>query len=885
MPMNISFEKHTLKNGLDVILHEDHSIPMVAVNVWYHVGSQNEVPGRTGFAHLFEHVMFEGSKNHNKEYFEPLQEAGGNVNGSTSTDRTNYYENVPSNFLELALWLESDRMGFLLEALDQRKFDIQREVVKNERRQSYENRPYGMVGMEIRKALFPPNHPYSWMTIGSQEDLDAAKLEDVKDFFRRFYAPNNASLAIAGDINPAEAKALAEKYFADIPPAQPVPRIERWVPALDGEVRVNLEDRVQLERVFLAWPGPPRFDPDEAPLDVLMSILGEGRSSRLYRSLVYEKQIAREASAYYAAMEIAGEIRTDATVAPGHSVEEVEAAMLAELQRLKDEPPSQEEVQRAVNRLEAYYVRQLESLGGFGGRADLLNYFNVLAGDPGRINTDFDRYTMVKPEDVRAAARRWMGEGRVRLVVRPKPEVSPVPTAVDRTVQPGPAPAPPFRPPVPQRLKLANGLDLVVVEKHEVPTVACAVYFPGGAAATDPPERPGLLAFAGRLLIEGTKTRTSTQIADESEFIAARPNVGTDREDLIVSTEALTKHWERALDIMADIIRNPTFPPNEVERVRRERLTDLRRVRDDANAIADRVEMVLLYGRETPQGHPISGWEESVAAASIEELVQAHGRGILYNRPTFLAVGDVKAEVLAKQLEAAFSGWQAAHVPPLEAQEWPERDQVTIYLVDKPGAAQSVIRAGHLTVPRLHPDYFPLVVMNMAFGGQFTARLNMNLREDKGYSYGYRSRFDWRKLRSNFSAGGAVQTAVTKESIVETLKEYEDLHGRRPITQEEFDKAKLGLIRGFPPMFETPSQVLRRTIDLVHFDLPDDYFATQLERLEAVTLADVHRVAAEHIHPERLSVLVVGDLEEIEAGVRGLGYPVVVLDHEGRPLE
>jgi zinc protease len=884
MPMHIAFQKHTLKNGLDVILHEDHSIPMVAVNVWYHVGSQNEVVGRTGFAHLFEHVMFEGSKHHNREYFEPLQEAGGNINGSTSTDRTNYYENVPANYLELALWLESDRMGFLLDALDERKFEIQREVVKNERRQSYENRPYGLAGMEIRRALFPPNHPYSWMTIGSQEDLDAAKLDDVKDFFRRFYAPNNASLAIAGDVDPDEALKLAERYFADLPPAPPVARIERWLPMLDGEVRLNLEDRVQLERVFFAWAGPPRFDADEPALDVLMSIIGEGRTSRFYRSLVYERQIAREAGAYYAAMEIAGEIRVDATVAPGHTLHDVETELLAQIKRIQDQPPTTEEVQRAINRLEAYYVRQLESLGGFGGRADLLNYFNVLTGDPGRLNTDFDRYTVVTPVDVQDVARRWLTEGRVRLVVRPKEEVAPVPTAIDRTLQPTPRPEPAFRAPVPQRLRLANGLDLLVVEKHEVPTVACALYFPGGAA-TDPVDKPGLMAFSGRMFIEGTRSRSSTEIADLSEFIAARPSVGTDRENVIISTEALTKHWEQALDIIADIVRNPTFPENEVERVRKERLTDLRRIRDEANAIADRVEMVLLYGRQTPQGHPISGWEESVAEMSVADLADAHGRTVLYSRPTFIAVGDIEAGTLARQLESAFSGWQAANVPVIPEQSWPEPDGVTIYLVDKPGAAQSVIRAGHLTLPRPNPDYFPLVVMNMAFGGQFTARLNMNLREDKGYSYGYRSRFDWRKKRSNFSAGGSVQTAVTKESIVETLKEYEDLHDRRPITEEEFEKAKQGLIRGFPPTFETPSQVLRRLIDVVHFELPDDYFSSQMERLTAVTLADVRRVASEHIHPEKLTVLVVGDLKAIESGIRELGHKVVVLDYEGRPLE
>ena len=883
MPISIAFEKYTLSNGLDVILHVDHSTPQAAVNVWYHVGSQNEVVGRTGFAHLFEHVMFEGSKHHNKEYFEPLQEAGANVNGSTSTDRTNYYENVPSNYIELALWLEADRMGFLLDALDQHKFDIQRDVVKNERRQSYENRPYGLAGMEIRKALFPPNHPYSWMTIGSQEDLDAASIDDVKDFFRRFYAPNNASLAIAGDIDVADTKRLVEKYFGDIPPAEPVARIERWAPRLDGEVRVNLEDRVQLQRLFLAWAGPPRFDADEAPLDVLVSVLGEGRSSRLHRSLVYEKQIARDVGAYFAAMEIAGEIRLDATVAIGASLEDVERGLLADVQRLQQEPPTSEEVQRAVNRLEAFYVRQLEQVGGFGGRADLLNYFNVLTGDPGRLNTDLDRYTLVTPADVQRVAREYLGPGRVRLVVRPRAEVAPLATSVDRSVQPGPARPPAFRPPVPQRLTIGDGMDLLVVEKHEVPTIAAAIFLSGGGSA-DPVESPGLASFTSRLMTEGTKTRSSIQIAEEAEFIAARPNVGTERESSTVATEVLIRHWPSALELVADIIRNPVFPDQEVERVRKERLTDLRRIRDDANAIAGRVENALLFGRDTAHGHPIMGSEESVAALARSDLVAHHERQYLRGRPTFVVVGDIAADEVARQLEGAFGGWQAQESPQADGAVPVGPTATTIYLVDKPGAAQSVISAGHLAVARTHPDYLPLTVMNMAFGGQFTARLMMNLRQDKGYSYGYRSGFDWRRRVSSFSAGGAVQTAVTKESVAETLKEFSDLCGARPIGEDEFERAKQSLIRGYPPTFETPGQVLRRIVDLVHFGLPDDHFVTQVERLAAVSLEDVRRATAEHIHPERLSVLVVGDRAVIEPGLQELGLPIVHLDYEAREL-
>jgi zinc protease len=883
MPINIAFEKYTLSNGLDVILHEDHSIPVAAVNVWYHVGSQNEEPDRTGFAHLFEHIMFKGSKHHNREYFMPLQEVGANINGSTSTDRTNYYENVPAEYLELALWLESDRMGYLLDALDDASFDTERDVVKNERRQSYENRPYGLAGWEIRKALFPPNHPYHWQTIGSQEHLDAASVEDVKAFFRRFYAPNNASLSIAGDIDFEETKRLVEKYFGDLPPAPPVPRIERWTPPLDTEVRINLEDRVQLPRLYLAWVAPPRFDPDEGALDVMMSILSEGRSSRLYRSLVYEKQIARDANAYFAAMEIAGELRMDATVAPGASIEDVERALFEELDRIKAEPPSAEEVQRAVNRLEAHYVRQLESVGGFGGRADLLNYYNVFTGDPGRLNEDFERYLTVTPADVQRVARQYFGPSRVRLVVVPKQEVSPATTQIDRYQQPGPGRARSFRPPVPQRLHLSMG-DLLFVEKREVPTVAAAVYF-GGGALTDPAGKPGLSSFTTRLLSEGTKSRSSLEIAEESDFIAARPNVGVDRENFVASTEALTRHWPKALELLTDVVANPVFPDHEVERVRKERLTDLRRLRDDANAIADRVSSGLLYGRETPHGHPISGREAAVSALMRDELVDQHERVFLRGRPTFVVVGDIDAESVTSQLEDAFSGWRAVdgQTPAPDADA--ERGPTTIYLVDKPGAAQSVIAAGQVTVSRLHPDYAPLVVMNMAFGGQFTARLNMNLREEKGYTYGYRSRFDWRRSQSNFSAGGAVQTAVTKESLIETLKEFRDLRADRPLSGEEFAKAQMGLIRGYPPTFETPGQVLRRLIDIVHFGLPDDYYSGHVERLQAVTLEDAHRVAMEHVDPESLSIVVVGDRATIEPGIRELGLPVVHLDYEGQPIE
>ncbi len=881
----LKFEKYTLDNGLDVILHEDHALPVAAVNVWYHVGSQNEEPNRTGFAHLFEHIMFRGSEHHPRDYFLPLQELGANINGSTTVDRTNYYENVPSDYLALALWLESDRMGFLLQALDENGFAVEREVVKNERRQSYENRPYGLASQEIRRALFPPDHPYHWQTIGSQADLDAASIEDVKAFFRRFYVPNNASLAIAGDIDLDETRRLVQTYFGDLPPGPPQPRVERWLPRLDGEVRLTLEDRVQLERIYLAWVGVPRFDPDEAPLDVLVSILGEGHSSRLYRTLVYERQLARSVSAGYDAMEIAGEIRVDATVAPGVPVHEVEQALLTELERVRQAPPSALEVERAVNRLESQYVRQLESLGGFYGRANLLNYFNVFAGDPGRLEHDFDRYRDVTPADVQRVAQRYLDDRRVRLLIQPMaPVAATAPSGVDRSRQPGPGREGRFQPPLPTRLQLANGIDLLVVEKRDVPTVATAVYVAGGAL-TDPTDRPGLASLTTRLLTEGTTSRSSTQIADESEFIAAHLNVGAQREETVGRVDVLSQHWPAAIDLLGDVLAHPAFEEREVERIRRERLTDLRRVRDEPNAIAERVTSSVLYGRATPYGHPIGGREDAVAAMRRPELVAQHARGLTDLRPTVVVVGDVSADTARRQLESTFASWTAGEPASVDqAFSSPPRTSTTIYLVDKPGAAQSIITAGHVSVPRLDAAYLPLVIVNMAFGGQFTSRLNLNLRVDKGYTYGYRSRFDWYRRSSRFVAGGAVQTAVTSAALAETLKEFRDLQGERPLTAEEFETAQQALIRGFPPSFETADQIAGRLLTLVHFGLPDDYYLTQVERLRSVTLADARAAAAEHIHADRLSVVVVGDRATIESDLRQLELPVVLLDDDALPL-
>ncbi|HEV3468384.1 MAG TPA: pitrilysin family protein, partial [Pyrinomonadaceae bacterium] len=416
----IKYEQFFLPNGLRVILHEDHSTPIVAVNVWYHVGSKNEVPGRTGFAHLFEHMMFQGSKNYDNDFFKPMQEAGAVLNGSTNPDRTNYWEVLPKNFLELALFMEADRMGGLLEAMTEEKLANQRDVVKNEKRQNYDNRPYGLVTARIAEALYPPSHPYHWLTIGSLEDLSAASMEDVKDFFRRFYVPNNASLVVAGDFDPREARRLVEKHFGPVPKGPAVAPVKAPPPRLDKEVRVEMEDRVQLPRVYMVWHTPAAYSKDEAALDTLAEILGGGKSSRLYKSLVYEKQIAQAVSAFNATRELSGQFQIVVTGKPGTTPAQLEEAVRTELARLKTEPPTAAELERSYNSREAGFVYGLQTVGGFGGKDDQLNSYATFLKNPGFFEQDLARYRSVRLADLTRVADAYLTDKRLVLSVVPR---------------------------------------------------------------------------------------------------------------------------------------------------------------------------------------------------------------------------------------------------------------------------------------------------------------------------------------------------------------------------------------------------------------------------------------------------------------------------------
>ncbi|WZO98704.1 pitrilysin family protein [Isosphaeraceae bacterium EP7] len=896
----LKVEKYTLPNGLDVILHEDHTTPVVGVNLWYKVGSKDEKTGRTGFAHLFEHLMFQGSKHHDSEYFGPIEKVGAQINGSTNTDRTNYFETLPSNALELALWLESDRMGFLLPALTQAKLDNQRDVVKNERRQRIDNVPYGQSMEKMLEALYPPGHPYHHSVIGSMADLSAASLDDVSAFFRTYYVPNNASLTLAGDFQPEEAKRLIEKYFGPIPRGPDVAKLAPNVPKLDAPKHLMMTDRVALARAQLSWPTVPVGHPDEAALDVLASVLGQlDKENRLFLALMYDKQLAAGVSAFHPTSALTGVFGVSITARPKNTLDDLVAIADAEIKRLQEQGPTADEVRKAQAGTESGLIIGLQSATR---KADFLNANNVNYGDPLAYKAELARLFAVTPADVQRVAKTYLTANRVRLDVNPgaptvrAPEVavdrdkqSPVnsPPAVaaattfDRSVMPKVEGNPTFTPPKVERRKLSNGLELLVAERHGLPIVSMNLVVRGGGVLA-PAGKEGLAELAADLMTEGTKTRDTLKLAGELSEIGASLGANGGLEASSLSMTTLTKHQDKALELFTDVLLNPTFPEKELVRLRNQKLAALMRRADSAEGIAGVVFPRLLYGTDHPYGRTDS--PKSVRDLSRDDVVAIYKSLFVPNNTALIVVGDITPDAAVEALEKALAGWKSGEAPAHTLPE-PPAAKPGIYLVDKPEAAQSVLVVGEVGVPRSTPDYFPLTVMNAILGGQFSSRINLNLREEKGYTYGARSGFDFRLGAGPFQATAPVQTAVTKEALSELHRELTEIAGTRPATEKELTFAKDRLVKGFPARFETNGGVAATLADLFIYGLPADYFATYQPNVEAVNGTDVTRVAKSYVNTGRMAILVVGDRTKVEPALKTLPFAksIIVLDAEGNP--
>ncbi len=886
--VDIPYEKFVLDNGLTLLVHEDRKAPIVSVNVWYHVGSKNENPGKTGFAHLFEHLMFNGSENFNDDYFQAMERVGAtNLNGTTNVDRTNYFEDVPRPALDLALWMESDRMGHMLGAVDQDKLEEQRGVVQNEKRQG-ENQPYAVSYELITKNTYPKGHPYSWTVIGEMEDLDAASLEDVHEWFRTYYGAANAVISVAGEIAPEEARDLVEHYFGSIPAGPPVARHRAWIARRTGEQRQTVEDRVPQARVMKVWNVPQWGSREAVLLDLATDVLAAGKSSRLFKRLVYEDQIATSASAYISAREIAGQVVLQGTAQPGGDLAAVEAALDEELAKFLTDGPTEEELERAKMDHKARFIRGVERIGGFGGKSDILARNEVYAGNPAHYKNMLDWAEESTAEDIRATAAEYLSDGVYVLEIHPAAERSVTENKVDRSGLPSSEGFPTFVFPEEQEVTLSNGLRVVYASMRSIPTVEMSLVVNAGYAS-DKRGVPGLAKMTAQMLDEGTANYDSLEISDEATRLGARISASASLDTATVSLSSLTERLAESLDLYAEVILRPSFPQAELDRLKRLQVAGIRQEMSQPFTAGLRLLPGLLFGSEHAYSAPMtgSGSIESVTSLTREDIVGFHRELYRPDNATLVVVGDVPLEELRRMLEDQFGDWSGdGGLPQLELADVPMPERRTVYVVDKPGALQSVILAGLPAPPTNNPDEIAIETMNAILGGSFTSRINMNLREDKHWSYGARSLLLDARGSRMFMAYSPVQTDKTKESMIEIDRELRDILDSRPPEAEELSKAQRNRTLRLPGQYETKRSVLRAVRDIKTYGLPDDYFETYAGKVRSLELSDIQRAAKAIVHPDRMVWVVVGDLSKIEAGVRELGFGEVRrLSPEGEILD
>ncbi|GAA5159994.1 pitrilysin family protein [Pseudonocardia eucalypti] len=893
--VNGGFEQYTLGNGLRVVLREDHRLPVVSTSLFYHVGPADEVAGRTGFAHLFEHLMFEGSGHiPNGEADRLLNTAGAtDVNGSTSFDRTDYTTTVPSNALELALWQESDRMGFLLDALGPAELANQQSVVRNERRQTHEAAALGNTEDAVYREIYPPGHPYHANIIGSHEDIQAAHLDEARDFFRRYYVPNNASLAIVGDIDPAATKAMIEKYFGGIPRGAEVPRPKVDAPALTGEKRVTMTENVTLPVVTMAWLTPAVYTPGDAESDLAAHVLAGGRASRLHDALVRRDEIAQQVTATQYSLALGSLFRIQATVRPGHSPQELEAAIQRELDALKANGPTPSELAAAKATIRTDLLSNLEKPSKW---AASLNTYNLYTGDPGYLDRDLRRYADVAPEAVkRFAADHLRSDRRVvihtlpgQAVLPPEPPTPPAPPAAPprppsaepwRNTPPplGPLPTTPL--PRAQRFELANGLPVYLVESHALPLVVASVTSRWGSAA-DPAAQPGLAGFTADLMDQGTPGRDAPGIAREIDSLGAELSVNAGVDGSTVQVSALSEQLGPAVGMLSDLVRSSTFPPAEVERTRRARLVDLAKF--DRTAIADRVVSREVYGENHPYGHPAAGREQAVATISRDDVVRFHQQAFTPGNCVLVLSGDLTLEAAKRLAEDAFGGWSGpATRTPRPGPATPTPDRVLV--VDSPGSSQTTLRVAQPMVAASHPDYDKLRVLNEVLGGGTTGRLFANLRGRHGYTYGAYSTLSRTRGDGTLALRTNTHTPVTGASVREMLAEVSGLRDA-PVTADELNRAKQSIIQQLPTEFITNSDGAATARYLFLHELSPDYYEQLAARVAAVDADQVLQVARAHLRPDLMKVVALGDAAAIVPQLRDLNLgPVTYRGTDGTP--
>ena len=902
--VNIPYERFTLANGLQVIVHTDRKAPIVGVTSYYRVGSKSEPKGRTGFAHLFEHLMFGGSENV-PNFDIPLEGAGStSTNGSTWYDRTNYVETVPTGALNLALFMESDRMGHLLGAVSQDKLDKQRGVVQNEKRQG-DNEPYGLAEYAIGQGLFPVGHPYRHATIGSMDDLNAASIADVRGWFTGNYAPNNVVLVLSGDIDAAAAKPMVEQWFGNIPRGPEVRKVAAGPVTLAAPVRREMKDQVPQTKLYRVWSGPGQNDADAPALDLGMRVLGGLASSQLDNDLVRGRQLATSVSASVQQFEQVSFIQIEMDVKGGVDVAVAEQALDADIAKFVAEGPSADELQRAATSAVSSQINSLEQVGGFSGKGAQLAEGLLYSGDPGQYKKDLARIASLTAPEVQSALQRWLSRPVYALTVSPGArtekgealggwgdEATSVPPRADakrpapKLVTGPPRTAPAVAPvgdlafPAIERATLSNGIPVVLARRTAVPTVLVSLSFDAGIAA-DAQDSPGTQTLMLGLLDEGTASLNATQIAEAQERLGARIGTGAGTDSSSVSLSALTANLQPSLDLLAEVVRRPAYRAADVARVRDQQLADIAQANASPRALATRALNPLLFGATHPYGQPGDGLGDatSVAALSPAALQSTHDKWLRSDNVTITVVGDITLAQLQPMLEASFGDWRAPAGPrpvkPLDAAIPAPRPRIV--LIDRPNSPQSVIVAGRvLPLTGRDQDQEALELANEVLGNGFLSRLNMDLREDKSWSYGVRSAVRSPKGQRSLVLTAPVQADRTGDSIALMIADMRLFPAKRGVEPVELGRVTDGNVRGLPNRFETNAQVLGAIVSNQLLGRPDDYYATLPTRYRRIDAGAINQAAGSYLQPAGLVFVVVGDRKVIEPQLRKLGLPIEI---------
>jgi zinc protease len=907
--VNIPHEKFTLPNGLTVLVHEDRKAPIVAVSIWYGVGSKNEPKGKTGYAHLFEHIMFNGSENAPGDYFEYTKKIGAtDLNGTTWLDRTNYFQTVPTTALESALFLESDRMGYLLNGLTKEKLDNQIGVVSNEKRQG-DNQPFGLVDYKRSETLFPVGHPYHHDTIGSLEDLAAASLDDMKLWFTDHYGPNNAVLVLAGDINAAQAKPLVEKWFGSIKRGKDVPPVNAPIPTLEKPIKIVMKDKIPATRIYRNWIVPGLADPDANALYVAMAALGGLSSSRLDNILVRQEQSAVSVAAYMLPFVHGSLVNIQVDVKPGGDADAVAKRLDEILSEFVAKGPTAEEVQRVATSTIAQQIDGLEQVGGFGGKAVALAEGQLYVGDSNFYKKELQRLAATKPETVKAAMEKWLTRPVLEIRVEPGEREAYQEVAAgsgmrtgtlsapafysppgsedlsgtvgtsfqDRSKFPEPTGTPALDFPAVEETTLKNGIKVFFARRAAVPTVRVAVSFNAGYSA-DPVDKRGIASMMSTMLLEGTKTLTSTQIAETEEKLGADVNVNSSLDRTVASLRAVKPNLAPSLDLLADVIKNPVFDETEMERVRVQQQTRIKSENNQPQGIAVRTLPPLLYGKGHPYGGPQtgSGYPETVATITKADVSAFHQSWVHPAKAEIFVVGDTSLKEIKPLLEKRFGNWKAAGAaaPAKNFTAAIPAAQSKILLVDRPNSPQSLVMAGKVLDAKGSDDLLTLRAANEIFGGDFLSRINMDLRETKGWSYGVRSQVNGAEDRVPFYMFAPVQTNQTGPSIKVLMDQLKDFNGSKPVTPDELDKTIKGNVLELPGSYEQSAAVLgQMQADRLN-KRPFDYAETIAAKYTALTAKALNDEMRAKIDPSKITWLVVGDAAKVKPQLEALGLPI-----------